>query len=62
MTATIKAEELAEMLGVSPWSIYNAVRRQEAPIGTMAVRCGRRLVWPRAAVDRMLGLDPEPAT
>ena len=54
--ATYCAEEVAELLGVSEWSVYQAVRRKEPPIGTMAIGVGRRILWPRAAVDRLLQL------
>jgi predicted DNA-binding transcriptional regulator AlpA len=61
-TATYQAPEVAELFGLSEWGIYQAVRRQEAPIGTLAIRCGRRLVWPRVSINRLLGLDDEPVT
>jgi predicted DNA-binding transcriptional regulator AlpA len=58
--AVYRAEEVAELLDLSPWAVYSAVKRQEAPLGTLAIRCGRRLVWPKAAVNRLLQLDDEP--
>jgi predicted DNA-binding transcriptional regulator AlpA len=64
MAAVFRAQEVAELLGVSEWAIYEAVRREEAPIGLMAIRIGRRLVWPRAGIEQLLGIDsqePEPA-
>jgi hypothetical protein len=57
--ATYTAEELAELLGVSPWAVYQAAKRDEPAIGSMAIRVGRRLLWPRAAVDKMLGLPDD---
>lgn len=57
--ATYTAEQVADLLQVSAWSVYQASRRNEPPIGTLAIKVGRRLVWPRAAVDRLLGLVPE---
>ncbi len=62
--AVYTAEEVAELLGCSPWAVYNEVRRAEVgeqagPIGRLAIRVGRRLVWPKAPVDRILGLEPE---
>lgn len=56
---TYSAEAVAEMLGVSPWAVYQAVRLGEAPVGTMAIRVGRRVVWPRASVDALLGARSE---
>ena len=50
--ATYTAEELAAMLGVSTWSIYNAVKNGDCPV--QPVRVGRRMVWPRSKVDRLL--------
>jgi hypothetical protein len=60
MTAVYTAEEVAALLGVSEWAIYNEVRRAEAgesagPIGALAIRVGRRVLFPKAAVDRLLG-------
>jgi predicted DNA-binding transcriptional regulator AlpA len=54
--ATITASALAELLQVSEWSIYQSVRRGDCPVPPIKV--GRRLVWSRVAVDRLLGLDP----
>lgn len=60
--ATYTAGEIASLLGVSEWAVYQSARRKEPPIGTLAIAVGRRLVWPRSAVDRLLGLeDGEPA-
>jgi predicted DNA-binding transcriptional regulator AlpA len=57
--AVYRAEEVAEMFSLSPWAVYEAVKRQEAPIGTAAIRCGRRVVWPKTSIDRLLGLQPQ---
>jgi hypothetical protein len=59
--AVYSAEEIAELLALSPWAAYEAARRGDTAIGGLAIRVGRRLVWPRAAVDRLLGIDPESA-
>jgi excisionase family DNA binding protein len=48
---TLTVEQAAEVLGVGRNSAYEAVRRGEIPV----VRIGRRLVVPRAALERMLG-------
>lgn len=53
--ATYRASELAERLGVSEWAIYESVRNGTCPFEP--IRIGRRLVWPRAVVDRALGLE-----
>ncbi len=59
--AVYRADQVAELFDISEWAVYQAVRREEAPLGTMAIRVGRRVVWPRAAIDRLLGIGPEPA-
>lgn len=53
--ATYRAAELAERLGVSEWAIYESVRRGECPVPP--IRIGRRIVFSRALVDQLLGLD-----
>ena len=58
--ATYTAGEIASLLGVSEWAVYQSTRRREPPIGTLAIAVGRRLVWPRSAVDKLLGLDTDP--
>jgi predicted DNA-binding transcriptional regulator AlpA len=56
-TATYSAAEVARLLGVSSWTLYQAVKDQTCPV--QPIRIGkRRLVWSRSAVDRLLGLDP----
>jgi len=52
--ATFNASELAEILGVSTWTIYEAVRRGDCPIPP--IRVGRRLLWPRSRVEELLGI------
>ncbi len=55
--AVYSAEEVAELLGVSDWSVYQAARHHEAPIGTLALKVGRRVVFPRVPIDRLLGRE-----
>jgi predicted DNA-binding transcriptional regulator AlpA len=50
---TLTAQQLADALGVSPWSIYEAVKRGDCPV--RPIRVGRRLVFPRPAVEALLG-------
>ena len=57
--ATYTAEEFAAKLGVSTWAIYEAARRGDCPV--LPIRLGRRLVWSCTRVNRLLGLDPDPA-
>lgn len=54
--ATLSTEEFARLLGVSPWTLYSAVKTGVPPIAP--VRVGRRLLWPRAAAERLLGIEP----
>lgn len=43
---------VAKLLGVSHWTCYLMVKRGDIP----AIRCGpKRVVIPRAAVERLLG-------
>ena len=52
--ATVTVEEAARILGVGRNAAYQAVA-----IGTIpSIRIGRRLLVPRAALDRMLGASP----
>lgn len=55
------AEEVAELADLSTWAVYNATRREGDPLGSLAIRVGRRLLWPKTAVDRLLGIDHDAA-
>lgn len=55
-SVTYTAEEFAELLGVSAWTVYEAVRTGTCPLAP--IRIGkRRLVWSRALVDSLLGIE-----
>lgn len=54
-SATLTVGETAEYLRIGRNAAYEAVRRGEIP----SLRIGRRIVVPRAALDRMLA-DPDP--
>ena len=47
---TYNIEEAAQLLGIGRNSCYEAAKRGEIP----SVRLGKRLVVPRAALDRLL--------
>ncbi len=47
---TFKVTEAAEILGISPWAAYEAVKNGEIP----AVKIGRRCIVPRHALERLL--------
>jgi excisionase family DNA binding protein len=51
---TIRVRTVAKRLGVAPRTVYGAIRRGEIH----AVRVGRRVLVPRAALERLLRLDP----
>jgi excisionase family DNA binding protein len=52
---TYTVEEAAERLGISRSAAYDAVHAGTIP----ALRFGRRIVVPRAALDRLLGESDE---
>lgn len=49
---TYNAKELADLFGVGVSSIYQSVQDGDCPVPPIHV--GRRLVWPKAPVDRLL--------
>jgi excisionase family DNA binding protein len=49
-TLTLTVTQAAELLGLSRNAAYQAIERKELP----ALRFGRRLVVPRAAIERLL--------
>jgi predicted DNA-binding transcriptional regulator AlpA len=57
-SATIAAGELAAMLGVSTWSVYESAKAGTCPVEP--IRVGRRLVWSRARVEQLLGIGATP--
>lgn len=59
MSATYTAEEVADLAGVSTWALYEAVKKGESPFPF--VRIGRRLIFPRTPVHRILHLEPQEA-
>jgi predicted DNA-binding transcriptional regulator AlpA len=57
--ATYTAAELAERLGCSTWLVYSSVKDGSCPVPPIKV--GHRIVFAKAAVDRLLQLDVEGA-
>jgi excisionase family DNA binding protein len=51
----LSVEEAARLLGISTWLAYELVHQGELP----SLRLGRRIVVPRAALERMVGLRRE---
>jgi excisionase family DNA binding protein len=58
MEPTIRVERAGQLLGISRGTAYEAARTGQLP----TLRIGKRLVVPTAALLRLLGVDPEPAT
>jgi excisionase family DNA binding protein len=57
--SVLTVEEARQELGIGRSSIHKAIHRGEIP----ALRIGRRILIPRAALDRMLeGAQPKPGT
>ncbi len=48
---TVTVREAAKMIGVSHVSLFNAINRGEF---TQVIRIGRRILIPRAALDKLL--------
>lgn len=51
---TLSVEQAARILGIGRVSAYQAIQRGELP----AIRLGRRIVVPRAALERLLAGGP----
>lgn len=54
--ATLTIDEAAKVLGIGRTAAYDAARRNEIP----TIKIGRRLLVPRAALDRLLSITPSP--
>jgi excisionase family DNA binding protein len=48
---TVSVEQAAQILGIGRNQAYEAARRGDIPV----IKIGKRLLVPRAALDRMLG-------
>ncbi|HLN17141.1 MAG TPA: helix-turn-helix domain-containing protein [Acidimicrobiales bacterium] len=51
----LSVEEAAGLLGISTWLAYELVHQGELP----SLRLGRRIVVPRAALERMVGVEAD---
>jgi excisionase family DNA binding protein len=49
--STFTVSEASEILGLSRWAAYQAVKNKELPV----VWIGRRAIVPRLALERLLG-------
>lgn len=50
--ATYSVDEVAALLGVNRLTLYTAIRKGESPVPV--IKIGRRLVVPKAALERVL--------
>jgi len=50
--STLNIDEAAQALGVNRLTLYSAIRNGESPVPV--IKIGRRLVVPKAALDRLL--------
>lgn len=55
MPLTINVRQLARVLGVSDWAVYQSIKEDNCPV--QPIRVGRRIVFSRAAVEQLLGAD-----
>lgn len=52
---TVTVPEAAELLGVSSWAAYEAIKAGEFPLPT--IRVGRRIVVPAGPARAVLGVE-----
>jgi excisionase family DNA binding protein len=54
----VSVDEVATWMGVSPWLLYEAIKRDELA----CARLGRRVLIPRRALEKLAGREAEEAT
>jgi predicted DNA-binding transcriptional regulator AlpA len=54
---TLRTEQAAALYDCSAWSLYDLVRRDEAPVAP--IRLGRSLRWPTQKILASLGIDAD---
>lgn len=47
--ATLRVDEAARVLGISRWSLYKAVKRDDSSLPF--IKIGGRILFPKAALD-----------
>ena len=52
--ATYTAKEVAELLGISPWNVYRVVKEDGDISGVKPIWVGRRVVFPKRAIDELV--------
>jgi excisionase family DNA binding protein len=55
---TLTVQEAAHILGVSRYSAYEAIRQEKLP----HIHIGKRIVVPRAALMRLVGVESNPVS
>jgi len=60
MRTTLGVDEVAELYGMSRWTIYEQANAGTLPV--LPLRIGRTLRWPTVAVLRSLGVEPTDAS
>ncbi len=55
---TMEVPEAAAAIGVSAWAAYRSIREGTFPLPV--IRVGRRIVVPRAPLERLLGISDGP--
>jgi excisionase family DNA binding protein len=55
MPDAMNVQQVGQVLGISTNGTYEAIRRGEIP----STRIGRRIIIPRAAIERLLGVRGE---
>ena len=56
LAPTLSTDEAADLFGCTPDTLYELVKRGEAPVEPL--RLGRRLRWPTRKVLAVLGIEP----
>jgi excisionase family DNA binding protein len=54
----LSVKEASEILGMSPWCVYDAAKRGKLPL----IRLGRRAIVPRHALEQLLDVAPASRT
>ena len=57
--AVYTADEVSGLARISTWTLYTSIKTNTCPFAF--VRIGRRIVFPKAGVDRILGIEDTPA-
>jgi predicted DNA-binding transcriptional regulator AlpA len=52
---TVNVDAAAARLGISSWSAYEAIKRDEFPVPV--IKIGRRIVVPTKSLDDLLGAE-----